>query len=765
MSSPRSEFPPPFRLAEWTVQPDLNRIEGPGGPVQVEPRVMQVLLRLAEVPREVCSRQMLLDEVWGEAIVGEENLTRAISELRRIFGDPARQPRFIETIRHHGYRLLMAVEPIGPIEPGGEAGDEGEETPPVVDAESASEGVAESAPDANEEPARATAPPAAPRPVEPEPEPADAASSRSGVPVRGLALAAVLLLTLVAVFGPRLLRSPEPESPPATRALFAPATAVPLTSFPGREWQPALSPDGLRVAFIWAGEDGGNPDLYLKQRNSESLLRLSEAPGWAAWPAWSPDGQELAFVQQADERASLCVVPALGGVVRELLEIDSWVEGVDWSPDGRTLAFSARDGQDGRHCIHTLDLADLQVRTIPLERPDAAGDYLPRYRPDGQELAWIGVGLSGSNGIYRAVAGGGRAERLTEGMSDLQGLAWQSDGAGLIYAEAQAGRFQLWRLPLRRDGSPAEAEWIPTAGEFAWNPSIARQSGDLAYERVQVDQDVWRLKVLARDPWQVESAPFLRSTRWDSAADCDPTGRRIVFVSTRSGSPQIWLCDRDGGDLQRLTSLTYPSVANPRFSPDGHQVAASVLRGGKSAVVIVAARGGEPRTLTPEGRSEIFSSWSPDGRLVIGADTDTGWQLFALDPQGEQRQPLTRSGGVTGRLTADGALICTRPGAPGLWRIAPGAQQPELIADGLDSRDRYNWLIVGTDLARVMRLGGRAFLAIQDLDGGAPSILAELPDLADAGLGAQPDGSAFYWTRTQASAGDLMLLPAASRAH
>ena len=68
---------------------------------------MQVLLRLAERPGQVCSRLGLLEEVWGDAVVGEENLTRAISELRRIFGDQARKPRVIETIRNHGYRLIL----------------------------------------------------------------------------------------------------------------------------------------------------------------------------------------------------------------------------------------------------------------------------------------------------------------------------------------------------------------------------------------------------------------------------------------------------------------------------------------------------------------------------------------------------------------------------------------------------------------------------------------------------------------------------------
>lgn len=765
MNSSRSEFHAPFRLAEWTVRPGLNRIEGPDGNVQVEPRVMQVLLRLADSSREVCSRQALLDEVWGEAIVGEENLTRAISELRRIFGESARDPRFIETIRHHGYRLLVAVELLDPAGPEAAVQPAPESAPdsvPEADLESAPDGgpapVPEPRPEQDDKPAPGPEPV-----VEPVSAPPPAAPDRSRrIPVGWYAaVAAVILLVLAGWLGPRWVGqagSRAERTQPATYGLNA---AVPLTSFTGREWHPALSPDGLRVAFIWAGPEGDNADLYLKQRSSETVLRLSDDPGWAAWPAWSPDGQELAFVQQCGDRSCLCVVPSIGGAVRELLEVDSWVEGLDWSPDGTRLAFSARDGQDGRHRIRLLDLADLRVTTAPLERDGAAGDYLPRFSPDGAYLAWIGAGLSGNSGIYRAPAVGGRAERLTSGLNDLQGLAWLADGSGLVYAEAQAGRFQLWRLPLEANAAPEPAEWIPASGEFAWNPSIARLSGDLAYEQVRVDQDIWRVRVLEQDPWQVESAPFLRSTRWESAASVSAAGDRIVFVSTRSGSPQIWLCDRGGGDLRRLTGMPYPSVANPRFAPDGRTIAATVLRGGRPAVLVVGVRGGEPRVVTAEGESEVFASWSPEGELVLGAETSSGWQIFAADPSSPGRRALTRDGGVVGRLTPDGDLIYTRPGRRGLWRLRPGTDVPEPLVADLDSRDLYDWLLVGESVAWVMRLGGRSFLALQELDAQEPSILAELPDLAEAGLGAAPDGSAFFYTRTQASSGDLMLVPAA----
>ncbi|MBU8872087.1 MAG: winged helix-turn-helix domain-containing protein [Gemmatimonadales bacterium] len=714
------EFRPPFSLGDWIVLPGLNRIQGPEGEIQVEPRVMQVLLRLAERPGQVCSRLGLLEDVWGDAVVGEENLTRAISELRRIFGDRARQPRVIETIRNHGYRLLL-------------------ETGQVSPAPSARE-VAQS----ESRPAR-----------------------KFLIP---LTLLLGLTLVLVAVLGSHLLHRGGNSSQPSETigiqdVTFRPETS-PMTSFTGREWHPALSPDGLRIAFIWAGPEGNNIDVYLKQRNSETILRLTDDPGWAAWPTWSSDGQTVAFVQQSDSLSCLCTVSSLGGTIRTLLEVESWVEGLDWSPDGACLVFSTRSSGESHHSLYRLDLDDLKVQSVSIDRSDGAGNFLPRISPDGRTLAWIGIGLTGSSGVFLAPLQGGKARMLTGGMTELQGLAWTADGSGIVFAEAHAGLFNLWRVilpdgydPLADDGI-LSAEWLPTPGDFAWNPTVARQSGELVYEQVLVDQDIWRLEILASDPWQLESGPFLRSTRWESAAAFSPEGGRVVFVSSRSGSPEIWTCDAEGGNLQRLTQAGFASIANPRWSPDGMSIAANVIRDGLSAVMVIASRGGPFRIMTATGLAEVFSSWSRSGGLLVGSDVDGQWQVYELDPESGQRIARTSGGGLVAMESRDGEdLFFTRPGLRGLWRASRDmGGPPDLVVAQLDHRDRNNWAVLEEKIAWVMRTSGSAFLVFQEIESGASTILAELPDIAESGLSISPDGKIIFYTRTRASEGDLMLL-------
>ncbi len=737
MNHPES-FPPPFCLHQWLVQPALNRISGSEGPVQIEPRVMAVLLVLAEQPGELVTRLDLLDQVWGDAVVGEEILTRAISELRRVFGDQARQPQYIETIRNNGYRLIAPLsapaEAILPEEP--EESEEPEK--PVVPDEPKPE-LSEAAPS----PKRRI-------PETPDGNAAPAAPRRQGTWLRWLLVAA--MLATIALWGPSLLQRDRAVD----ASIFEGPTAVPLTAFAGREYHPALSPDGMRVAFAWSGPDDEHAAIHVKQRNSESLLRLSDEPGWAAWPVWSPDGQSVAFVQTSDTMSTICLVPSIGGAVRRLHAVRHLIEGLDWSPDGSRLAFSARK-PNGHYRLFLLNLASLATTEVPSDRVDNGGDFQPRFSPDGQQLAWIGRDRTGGSGVFVAPVVGGEARVLAKGPDNRQGLAWTADGQALVYAAAPAGIFNLWRAPL--DGGPARL--IPTPGDFAWNPTIARGSGDLVYEQVRVDQDLWRVSLRDRTTWQADSESFITSTRWETGADFRPDGQAIALVSARSGNPEIWLSDVEGKNMRRLTSLKAAVVENLRWSPQGDRLACNAVIDGEYQILVVEPAGGVPRRITTGLGREVFAAWGATGdALLIGADAGSGWQVYRRDLQGGAASQVTRGGGVVAQEAADGrTLYFTRPDRPGLWRRQSGGRlAPELVLADLLPRDRFNWRLVDDRIIWVMRTGGTALLLEHDLSAGQSVLLVELPGLQGAGVAVAPGGNLFLYPKMGEAAGDLMLI-------
>ena len=99
-----------FWLADWQVNPALDVIEKEGKTISLEPKVMAVLLALAEKPGEVLSRQQLEEQVWQGTVVGYDALAKAINKLREALGDDKKAPRYIQTISKKGYRLVAEVK-------------------------------------------------------------------------------------------------------------------------------------------------------------------------------------------------------------------------------------------------------------------------------------------------------------------------------------------------------------------------------------------------------------------------------------------------------------------------------------------------------------------------------------------------------------------------------------------------------------------------------------------------------------------------------
>ncbi len=109
-----------FRIDRWIVQPSLNRIRATieaGEGESTEPRtlgskVMAVLVCLARRSGEVVPREELLEQVWEGAFTTDEALATVVYELRKTLDDDARSPRYVETIRGRGYRLIAPVSPL-----------------------------------------------------------------------------------------------------------------------------------------------------------------------------------------------------------------------------------------------------------------------------------------------------------------------------------------------------------------------------------------------------------------------------------------------------------------------------------------------------------------------------------------------------------------------------------------------------------------------------------------------------------------------------
>lgn len=106
----------PFRLGEALVDPPRRRVSRGDQAVILEPRVMQVLVLLAQARGAVISRDELIERCWNGRIVGENAINRVISRIRQLATELGRDSFLLETITKVGYRMVVVGEAeAGPV--------------------------------------------------------------------------------------------------------------------------------------------------------------------------------------------------------------------------------------------------------------------------------------------------------------------------------------------------------------------------------------------------------------------------------------------------------------------------------------------------------------------------------------------------------------------------------------------------------------------------------------------------------------------------
>src|SRR5262245_5631047 len=226
-----------LRFGSFELDVSGGQLRKSGVRLKLRPQAFRVLTLLANRSGELVTREEIRQQIWDDDsfVDFDQSLNFCIRQVRNVLGDDAVAPRFIETIPRRGYRFLVPVA------------------------------------------------------VLPAPTPMPVVTSKAAPRKAITWLWAIAVLVQTAAI---LLWYNRPHSPPRAWR------SIPLTTYPGSERNPSLSPSGQQVAFTWDGEAKDNFDIYLKSVDSGAPVRLTTHPAEDVSPAWSPDGHTLAFLRR-----------------------------------------------------------------------------------------------------------------------------------------------------------------------------------------------------------------------------------------------------------------------------------------------------------------------------------------------------------------------------------------------------------------------------------------------------------------------------------
>ncbi len=462
--------------------------------------------------------------------------------------------------------------------------------------------------------------------------------------------------------------------------------SVPITTYPGRQRDPSLSPDGSQLAFAWNGADEQRYHIYIKAIGPGPPLQLTKDAADDSAPAWSPDGASIAFLRDAGEgHFSVIAIPALGGPEQKLTEVYlpeiQWMSGpyLAWTVDSRSLILPDHPSPDKPTALFVLGIQTGEKQQLTSPPAEIVGDTCASVSPDGQTLAFCRSSRSGdwfidlyTVDISSPLAPKNEVKRFASDQFRLTGLAWTSPGTQIVFgAVSQNGTKTLRSLPISKSPA-APARELPVSD--AQSPTTARRSSRLVFSRLSGGGNSVSLLKIPQAGKTVEPVmPLLVSTRDEFAPRYSPDGKKIAFESSRSGSLQIWTCSATAKDCVQLTSMAGEFSGLPTWSPDGSQIAFYSRVQNKSQIFVIGANGTGLRQITSGDNNHFFPGWSGDGQWIYFSSNRGGTtQIWKVPTQGGTPVQITHNGGFASRESTDGqSLYFTRSDASDgpLWQL------------------------------------------------------------------------------------------------
>jgi Tol biopolymer transport system component len=224
---------------------------------------------------------------------------------------------------------------------------------------------------------------------------------------------------------------------------------------------------------------------------------------------------------------------------------------------------------------------------------------------------------------------------------------------------------------------------------------------------------------------------------------------------------EIWIADRDGSNLLKVTSMGGPQCSNPQWSPDGQTILFNARREGSADLYTLIPDSGELQRLTVDPLDEVEPRWSRDGRWVYFTSNRSGrYEVWRIQADGRNPKQITRLGGTTATESADRRYLYyakdfSTPSS--IWRVPIEGGTEERVADGLTYSLNFVVADRGLYLLAAGEAPGKASIDFVEFATGARSRIVGLDKPWWYGMALSPEGKLLFSLVSNAGS-NLMLV-------
>lgn len=401
-----------------------------------------------------------------------------------------------------------------------------------------------------------------------------------------------------------------------------------------------------RIAFTYLG------DVWTANEKGQDARRITVNRARDVFPRFSPDGRWIAFSSDRAGNLDVYLVAVEGGTPKQLTFHSADDTVLAWTPDSKSILFASQRAEDFTGKLYTIGLEGGMPGNVGADMGVWA-----TYSPDGSKLAINRHGQVYWRKYYRGanqtdVTLMDVSARTFTTVTDFKGLdswpMWGRDGFIYFVSDREGGGLtNIWRVPEK--GGTAEQVTTFKAGDVRW-PAMSADGRVITFEH---EFGAWKLDVATRRATAIPVAIAAETQdnpaevrTFNSEADdysLQPAGRRIAL----SVYGEIFTAPTDQGDLAQITDGAARDQ-NPVYSPDGRRIAYVSDRSGREEIYVAPSDGaGQPEKISDIDALKLAYAWSPDSKSIAYVSSDLKLRRYDFDTRRTSELATSKYGNIS----------------------------------------------------------------------------------------------------------------------
>jgi len=514
-----------FTIGDFTILTNRNLIVHRNTEISITPKMLAVLFELAKYQGQTLSKEQLFKAGWGATITTDMVLSRAIADLRKLFGDSAQTQSYIETVSKKGYRLKQSVHWIS------------------EDKEQSNQ--------------------------------SRILRNKINRQTISLVVISFLVVSLTLLYLNSISQNSHYSNAPLLEN---------LTTDHDRERRVRFSPDGQYIIYSKNSVGDGVQQLVLHSLINQKKSTLTQPtnnsdPNDIA-AVFSPDSKQIAYRNRTEQDCHIGILNISNNIQRRLVQCPlSSVNNLDWSPNGQYIITTQFSPAKKKESLVLLSVNSGEFKLLSTPKFDGSGYLFPRFSPNGNKIAVIYLRPSDKFWVVGLIdSKSGDFLSVFQSQQKINQVVWGGSNHTLYYVLDSGTRAGIWKFDLKNK------QQTHILNGNIMDLDFNRLTKQFSFTQQNKKTGIWKSYLSERG--EIVEELIVDSAYQNSEPRLSPDDHLLAYISTRSGVDSIWTKNLISGKSEQQFRNSDVKITDLSWSPKGNRLCFTLADGNRSWIVI-----------------------------------------------------------------------------------------------------------------------------------------------------------------------------------